>query len=56
MSESAITFRTIGVIHSEHVAAKETPIQPIYAKVCKGRAEETACRRGREGYKSGAVS
>jgi tRNA (adenine37-N6)-methyltransferase len=39
MSEPAITFRAIGVIHSEHVAAKETPIQPIYAKGCKGRAE-----------------
>jgi hypothetical protein len=26
MNEAAITFRTIGVIHSEHVAAKKTPI------------------------------
>ena len=39
MRESAITYRPIGVIRSEHVAAEETPIQPAYAKGCKGRAE-----------------
>lgn len=39
MRETAITYRPIGVIRSEHVAAEETPIQPAYAKGCKGRAE-----------------
>jgi len=39
MRESAITYRPIGVIRSEHVAAEETPIQSAYAKGCKGRAE-----------------
>jgi tRNA-Thr(GGU) m(6)t(6)A37 methyltransferase TsaA len=39
MRETAITYRPIGVIRSEHVAAQETPIQPAYAKGCKGRAE-----------------
>lgn len=56
MSKSAITLRTIGVIHGKHAATKETPILPVYAKGCKGRAEETARRRGREGYKGGAAS
>lgn len=36
---SKITFQPIGVIHSEHIAAEKTPIQPVYAKGCKGRAE-----------------
>lgn len=39
MNEVVITYRPIGVIRSEHVAAQETPIQPAYAKGCKGRAE-----------------
>ena len=39
MRETAITYRPIGVIRSEHVSAEETPIQPAYAKGCKGRAE-----------------
>jgi len=39
MRETAITYRPIGVIRSEHVAAEQTPIQPAYAKGCKGRAE-----------------
>ncbi len=34
-----ITFKPIGVIRSEHVEARRTPIQPIYAKGCKGRVE-----------------
>ena len=38
MSEFVITFKPIGVIRSEHVSAQQTPIQPIYAKGCKGRA------------------
>jgi len=34
-----ICYRPIGVIRSEHVAAKKTPIQPVYAKDCMGQAE-----------------
>ncbi len=29
----------IGVIHSDHAEAGRTPIQPVYAKGCKGRIE-----------------
>jgi len=32
-------YKPIGVIRSEHVAADKTPIQSVYAKGCKGRAE-----------------
>ena len=32
-------YNPIGVIRSEHTAADKTPIQPVYAKGCKGRAE-----------------
>ena len=39
MRETAITYRPIGIIRSEHRAAEETPIQPAYAKGCKGRVE-----------------
>jgi tRNA-Thr(GGU) m(6)t(6)A37 methyltransferase TsaA len=39
MNEAVITYKPIGVIHSEHIAAQETPIQPTYAKGCKGRVE-----------------
>jgi tRNA (adenine37-N6)-methyltransferase len=39
MTETDITYRPIGVIRSEHVAAQQTPIQPVYAKGCMGRAE-----------------
>jgi tRNA-Thr(GGU) m(6)t(6)A37 methyltransferase TsaA len=39
MTQAAITFRPIGVIRSEHVAAQQTPIQPAYARGCKGQAE-----------------
>jgi len=34
-----ICYQPIGIIHSAHVAADKTPIQPVYAKGCKGRAE-----------------
>jgi len=37
--DSRIWHRPIGVIHSEHTAAEETPIQPVYARGCKGRVE-----------------
>jgi tRNA (adenine37-N6)-methyltransferase len=39
MKESGITYEPIGVIHSEHVIAEQTPIQPTYAKGCRGWAE-----------------
>jgi len=39
MSEATIAYHPIGVIHSEHVAAEKTPIQPAYAQGCKGRVE-----------------
>ena len=39
MTRESITFKPIGVIRSEHVEARRTPIQPIYAKGCKGRVE-----------------
>lgn len=38
MTEFSINFKSIGVIRSEHVLAQQTPIQPNYAKGCKGRA------------------
>jgi len=34
-----LVYVPIGIIRSEHVAAEETPIQPIFAKGCMGRAE-----------------
>jgi tRNA (adenine37-N6)-methyltransferase len=39
MTREGITFTPIGVIRSEHVVARQTPIQPAYAKGCKGRVE-----------------
>ena len=39
MKENAVTYRTIGVIHSEHTRPEETPIQPIYAAGCRGHVE-----------------
>jgi tRNA (adenine37-N6)-methyltransferase len=39
MTGDIITCKPIGVIHSEHQVAEETPIQPVYAKGCKGQAE-----------------
>ncbi len=32
-----VNYRPIGVIHSEHTVAEKTPIQPVYAKGCKGQ-------------------
>ena len=34
-----ITYRPIGIIHSEHKVAEKTPIQPVYAQGCKGQVE-----------------
>jgi tRNA (adenine37-N6)-methyltransferase len=39
MKENPIIYKPIGMIHSEHVTAEKTPIQPAYAKGCKGRVE-----------------
>ena len=39
MTNDSIVFRSIGVIHSEHVVPQETPIQPVYALDCRGRVE-----------------
>jgi tRNA-Thr(GGU) m(6)t(6)A37 methyltransferase TsaA len=39
MTGTAITYRPIGVIWSEHTVAEATPIQPAYARGCKGRVE-----------------
>jgi len=36
---AAVTYTPIGVIHSEHRRPQETPIQPVYARGCKGWAE-----------------
>ena len=34
-----IIFKPIGYIHSEHADPEKTPIQPAFAKGCKGQAE-----------------
>ncbi|NMC44801.1 MAG: tRNA (N6-threonylcarbamoyladenosine(37)-N6)-methyltransferase TrmO [candidate division Zixibacteria bacterium] len=39
MKAEGITFTPIGIIHSRHTASETTPIQPVYAKGCPGRAE-----------------
>jgi len=39
MSKSNVSYIPIGVIHSEHITAEQTPIQPVYTMGCKGRAE-----------------
>ncbi len=31
-----ILYWSIGIIHSEHTIVEKTPIQPVYAKGCKG--------------------
>jgi tRNA-Thr(GGU) m(6)t(6)A37 methyltransferase TsaA len=38
MSLSTIAYNPIGVIHSEHTLIDATPIQPVYARGCKGKA------------------
>jgi len=34
-----VVFRPIGVIRSGHRVAEQTPVQPVYAQGCAGRAE-----------------
>jgi tRNA-Thr(GGU) m(6)t(6)A37 methyltransferase TsaA len=36
---SSLSVRPIGVIHSRHKRAEETPIQPVFAEGVQGRAE-----------------
>lgn len=39
MKNDRISFRVIGIVHSEHQKAEETPIQSVFAQDCKGRVE-----------------
>lgn len=39
MSDAPITYQAIGIIYSEHTVVENTPIQPVYARGCKGRIE-----------------
>lgn len=39
MNKCEILYWTIGIIHSEHKEDAKTPIQPVYAKGCKGHVE-----------------
>jgi tRNA-Thr(GGU) m(6)t(6)A37 methyltransferase TsaA len=39
MNLDVIQYRPIGVIRSSHLVMEETPIQPVYARDCLGRAE-----------------
>jgi len=32
VEKTSVIYRPIGVIHSEHVVAERTPIQPVYAR------------------------
>lgn len=39
VARPTVTLVPIGVVHSEHVRADETPIQPTFASGCRGTAE-----------------
>jgi tRNA (adenine37-N6)-methyltransferase len=39
MKNSIISYKPIGIIHSDHRVQDQTPIQPVYAVGCKGRVE-----------------
>ncbi len=39
MRKTTILYRPIGVIRSGHAVADQTPIQPVYARGCKGEVE-----------------
>jgi len=43
MSKTAVNYKPIGVIRTEHVVADRTPIQPAYANGCRGRVEVFPC-------------
>jgi tRNA-Thr(GGU) m(6)t(6)A37 methyltransferase TsaA len=54
MPEADVTFHPIGVIRSRHTDSARTPIQPVFAEGCEGRAEIlpefTAGLDGLEGF------
>ncbi len=53
MRKILITYEPIGVIHSGHVIAEETPIQPVYAKGCRGHKRlEVVCHKVRNFLKA----
>lgn len=35
----SLTYKPIGIIHSEHTIADKTPVQSVYAQGCKGLVE-----------------
>jgi len=37
--QETIIFKPIGYIRSEHINPEKTPIQPVFAKGCNGKAE-----------------
>lgn len=39
MSADIFIYRRIGVIHSEHQVPEKTPIQPVYARGCRGTVD-----------------
>ncbi len=39
MNIADIVYRPIGVIHSAHTRAEQTPIQPVFAEGCLGRVD-----------------
>jgi len=39
MSTRSVNFRPIGILRSPHTQPEATPIQPVYAGDCPGRAE-----------------
>jgi tRNA-Thr(GGU) m(6)t(6)A37 methyltransferase TsaA len=39
MNPTSVTFRPIGILRSPHTHLEATPIQPVYAADCRGRAE-----------------
>ena len=39
MKSTSVTFHPIGIIRSEHTRPADTPIQPAFARRCRGRAE-----------------
>lgn len=39
MPTAPVTFTHIGIIRSAHATPEATPIQPVYAADCEGRAE-----------------
>ena len=38
-ARNAVVFQPIGIIRTRHRLAEHTPVQPIYARGCPGRAE-----------------